>query len=283
MTGNGLGVSEEINMRTEELTLAQLADFRSWLAQGKLSRNTLATYNFRIESYLKFQRHASPKVGAELSKEGALRYFEHLRCSNTRAGTFNLAIAALSKLFDFYEIEFPEVTRMQKNGGKNVLSESDLEKFLYAAQYCGNAKARFISLLCYYANLSPSQCIKLNVEDIFMVEEKCYILRKSDALPVELVGFSKEWVANRLLVAASAPGTALLTNDHGERITRGGVDYLVKSVGIPVGLQLSSQLLRDTGVHYRSRRSATLNPPQPVRYFGVNVNQTPLRQSSFSL
>lgn len=140
------------------LTVLKMAEFRTWLSGLCLSRNTLLTYNLRIESYLRFCRERAAGESDLLSKECVQDYLEHLSRTKT-AATFNVSAAALEKLFLFFRAEFPQIQRMKCSFLKRVLSRNEIEHLFLVIRQIRSRKARVLCLLCFHGDLAVSGCV----------------------------------------------------------------------------------------------------------------------------
>lgn len=229
--------------------LSKLPEFRTWLAGQRLSRNTLLTYNLRIESYLRFCRTSAAGDADFLSPQCVLSYLDHLSRAKT-AATFNVSAAALEKLFLFFRADFPTVARMKCTFEKKVLSLDEIDRLFQTIRKIRSRKARLLCLLCFHCDLSVSGCVELNRDDLKM-EEGGVSLRTPSGANVQLTDYAAACLLDWQLHTSSSI-VPMVPNTRGERMTRGGVDYLIKTVGIKAGLELSAQLLRDSGRAYRS-------------------------------
>ncbi|MBY0552831.1 MAG: site-specific integrase [Candidatus Obscuribacterales bacterium] len=231
------------------LTVLKMAEFRTWLSGLCLSRNTLLTYNLRIESYLRFCRERAAGESDLLSEDCVREYLEHLSRAKT-AATFNVSVAALEKLFLFFRADFPPIQRMKCSFQKKVLTRNEIEHLLLVIRQIRSRKARILCLLCFHGDLAVSGCVDLNRDDL-IVRDGSVLLRTPSGV-IEMTEYAASCLVDW---QASTNGSLvpLVPNTRGERMTRGGVDYLIKTVGIKAGLELSAQLLRDSGRFYRSQ------------------------------
>ncbi len=230
--------------------MSKIAEFRTWLAGLSLSRNTLLTYNLRIESYLRFCRERPPGAPDPLSQECVVDYLDHLSHAKT-AATFNVSAAALEKLFFFFRADFPPVPRMKCYFQKKILTRDEIDRLFQVIRKIRSRKARVLCLLCFYGDLSVRGCRDLNRGDL-NVQDGAILLRPPSGDTFVLT----DYAASCLLDWQSSINGSIIPmvpNTRGERMTRGGVDYLIKTVGIKASLELSAQLLRDSGRAYRAQ------------------------------
>jgi site-specific recombinase XerD len=261
-----------------------ISAFRQWLAKKGLRLNTLKSYNLRIESFVTFwcEQTSDNRL---VSKANAADYIQHLSMSGASNSTIRQALAAIAYLFEYAEIPMPNLDRPSYVQAPQIsLSHDDIEKFLRAAQTCGSLKARTIALLCFYADLSAGQCLALQREDIILESQQWRLYVRKSNKPRELFGLAKDTLLRYLskLPAASNGCGALFLNDQGERITRSGVDYLIKSVGFPEHLVLSARLLSNTGrshavfwQHYQDPRSSELVGTDMTKFVELPVSPIP--------
>ncbi|MBY0552258.1 MAG: site-specific integrase [Candidatus Obscuribacterales bacterium] len=256
-------------------TETSLVQFREWMSTRNLSKNTMLSYNFRLEAYVRFRDEHAP--GEDLTSTHLVsRFVKYLKDSNSSAATINQTSAALAKLFRFAAKTFPYIERMEKEpAGKRRLSEDDVRKLLDQIKHCGSLKARAIAMLCFDADLSASQCAGVSREDIVVCGDSVYLLiasRKRKPL-VELVGTTKEVVLQMMdLEGTRTSFGPLFVNETGKRISRSGIDYLIKSVGIPLRLVLSAQLLRNSGNIYRNQLADSAKPMNLPKLSFDNLN-----------
>ena len=244
-------------------TESGLAQFREWMSTRNLSKNTMLSYNFRLEAYVRFRNEHAPEEDLT-STHLVTRFIKHLKDSKSSSSTINQTSAALAKLFRFAAKTPPYIERMDKEpAGTKRLSLNEVHNFLDQIKNCGSLKARAIAMLCFDADLSASQCAGVSREDIVVCGESVYLLiasRKRRPL-MELVGTTKEVVLQMLSVDSTGSSFGpLFVNETGQRISRSGIDYLIKTVGIPLRLVLSAQLLRNSGHAYRNALSGQPKP-----------------------
>lgn len=261
---------------------SDLVAFREWMRTKNLSKNTMLSYNFRIEAYVRFRDEQAPRE--ELTSPHLVpRFLQHLKDSNHSAATINQSSAALAKLFRFACKTFPYIERLEREPpGARTLSVENTSKLLDQIKNCGSLKAQAITMLCFDADISASQCAGISKEDLIVSADHVYLLissRKRRPL-VELVGTTKELVLKMMTETPDAFGP-LFINETGQRISRSGIDYLIKTVGIPLRLVLSAQLLRNSGHAYRKHLA---NQPKsmdlPNLYFD-NVKVAPRPNNPF--
>ncbi len=113
-------------------------------------------------------------------------------------------------------------------------------------------KARALAILCFFVDLTPSGCIKLNLADIEVHGLTCNVRTgQRDEDVVWLHGQAASIMSRWLAVSRSARLEGpLFCNEQGERISRRGVDYLIKSLGFGSNLLLSARLLNNSGRKY---------------------------------
>ncbi len=248
---------------TTNLSGGILASFRTWLADSDLRKNTLLSYNFRIDAYLNFQRAQSSHLLPEVSQKSAVRYLEHLRKEQASASTYNVTIAALSKFFEFFGEDFTPLQRIYSgNTKKTSLTAEETRIFLDASLKHGSLKARVIALLCFHGDFSASQCLELDKVDIIVDSGRCLVNARKRGELVEIHGGTKELIVSWHSYASREDNLlqeALFLSEHGSRISRSGIDYLIKSVGIPARLLLSARVLQNTGRAYRQEFAVRAN------------------------
>lgn len=259
-------------MRQNEIDLVQ---FREWMSTRNLSKNTMLSYNFRIEAFVRFKNEYAPNEDLT-SLSLVPQFLKFLKDSNHSAATINQTLAALSKLFRFAGKPFPYVERLEKEPpGARTLSHAEAQNLLQQIKHCGSVKAQAIALLCFDADISASQCAGVSREDIVISGENVYLLissRKRNSL-VTLVGTTKEVVLSLMNSGDSnTPFGPLFVNETGKRISRSGIDYLIKSVGIPLRLVLSAQLLRNSGKTYRKQLADAAKPMALPKLSFENLN-----------
>lgn len=241
------------------LSPCTLPAFRNWLAEAGFCKNTLLSYNFRIDGYLNYQRTRTSETFPEISLKSALQYLEYLTRQSVSASTRNVTIAALSKFFEYLGLDFSAPGRVYDSSDKNTsLTTEQTSTFLQVSLSESSLKARVIALLCFHVDLSASQCLALNKDDITLDDTgRCFVYARKRNELVELHGDAKGLVVCWYWYARHQDNKseALFLSDQGSRISRSGIDYLIKSIGISAHLMLSARVLQNSGRAYRKRLS----------------------------
>lgn len=228
-----------------------LYPFNNWLAAKDVSEHTLSNYSARVASYLHFcsllevpqQAHT-----AELVNEYVL-YLQHC---NVKASTINQTLSALSKYFEYNELPFPKIARVPLGTSEKPVSLTSAEIDRLLAVTCGHRslKCRVIVMLCFFGGLSSGQCAELDVKDVYIDEQGCHLKVKKKNRKIELPPIVARALAEWIHVEKLGLESPLFCNGSGNRISRIGIDYLIKSVGIEAKLMLSARLLYQSGKAY---------------------------------
>lgn len=229
-----------------------LAPFHIWLSSRNLAEETLMKYNLRVSSYLQFCGELN--VGPAHSCGEALveAYMKHLFDSAAGTAKINQSISAISNYFEFNQARFPQIERLNYIPRPHpCLSEAEILRLLDVLKSTQNTKALTIIMLCFCAGLTSGDCARLNLEDI-RVEDGCRKLAiQRTGKIVELSMPAQLALARWLLNWSSAKFTGpLFPNCFGGRISRVGVDYLIRSVGIQANLMLSARRLSRAGKEF---------------------------------
>ncbi len=229
-----------------------LMPFQMWLAQQQLSEGTLSSYSNRIAGYLQFCNQIDAPKEELFTAELVQEYICYLHETSVNASTINLTLSALSKYFEYHRASFPLISRAKLKRNTHTLNDEEIQLVLRTATNHSSTKCRAIVFLCFFGGLSAGQCAQLNLSDVLTMGDCTFIRVTAKAKTVKLHSAAelalKEWIVS--LSPEKEEEQPLFTNFQGRRISRIGIDYLIKSIGIRAYLVLSARVLSQSGRQY---------------------------------
>jgi site-specific recombinase XerD len=234
------------------------ASFNIWLVQNNFSDHTLTTYSRGVGNYLQFCNSIGCGEKAH-TKELLDRYIFHLQSTNAKPSTINQTLAALAKYFSYHGVDFPDIARLQADRKqKTRLLDNDEIQGVLSITFRKSEKVQALILMCF-EGLTAGQCSELNIGDIETQANgsiKVYLNRKGRTLHLSdhVTKVLQAWMKTRCTLSATSPNLPVFTNNGGGRISRIGVDYLIKSVGQQIGLVLSARTLALSGKRFIKSR-----------------------------
>ncbi len=229
-----------------------LAPFHLWLSARDLSEETLMKYNLRVMSYLQFCAELRIPESRACCPELANAYVTHLLDSTAGPAKINQSLAALSRYFEFKQAHFPQIARVPNVPQRaSFLTEAEVSRLFDVARLSDTPKSIAILVLCFYAGLTAGDCSRLNIEDIKDVDELITISVQRTGEIVELASPGRLPLRNWLNYSDNNSSGPMFLNCFGRRISRIGIDYLIKCIGIKARVLLSARRLSQSGKQFR--------------------------------
>ena len=229
-------------------------EYEQWIEKAALSAYTKRNYLRSIREFLNYLKKSG--IGfASINNDAILQYRNHLKHELTLApSSVNNILAAIDHFFRFLNIAMPRTEReVRVKRAPKVFSTDEIEKFLKVVR-CQSARDQAIVYLFLYAALWVGQCAAMNLEDVVltaggvmvMIGQRKRVTKREMHLDDVTAKAIADWIAKRREFFPDIRNHALFLNQTGGRLTTGGINFLVKSLGWKVGLEISPQKLRNT-------------------------------------
>ncbi len=227
-----------------------LQSFNIWLCNKNLSYETLMSYNGRITSYLQFCRLMDARETEVCSHELIQEYLEYLRETNAAPSTINQTLSALGNYFEYRKEPFPKIPRVRKTlKARALLTQEELDRLFDLAD-SASLKVRTLVYICFYGGLTANQLVEMDVADVSSDCKSIFVRKKE--LEVDLDPRTQsvlfKWILHLKHKGVFIP---LFMNASGQRISRIGIDHLIRTLGIRAGIVLSARLLSQSGKEFR--------------------------------
>lgn len=233
--------------------------FKEWLSKKGFSVDTVRAYVSRVRGYQTYLHARGNRLVDDPTEqnEQVLAMEDYLQCCGEvlqmKPHTVNAVATALEL---YYLFQSGMTYRLIRNSPfpdrANCLSMADLQKLMD----CLDSSPKVKSVVCMVLmdGLRISECIALNLTDINMNGADTYIevhdghtpARRRIRVNALTAASLAEWLVERRTRVSGADEQALLVNESGHRITRGGLDFLIRAAGHSCRIYVSYRVLHNS-------------------------------------
>lgn len=235
--------------------------YLQWLDSQRFSAQTKRVYTSRVRQFIRFlDRYERSSATLLVNKEACHQLVCDFQAwmSNTswaKPRSVNGYLTAISGFFESLGLAAPPVQRQVVSDfrPRRILAVDERQRLMsQLATSNVSTKHKALILLMLHTGMRISDCAALDMDDL--VSEGNYLkismvsrgynrvisLDRSTEAAVRL------WVDQRNNHPRGTDSKALFINRDGRRITCGGIDTIVRSVGARARVELSAKMLRDT-------------------------------------
>lgn len=222
--------------------------FKEWLESLQLRRETIRAYSSRVSGFLRFRATHGLEGSAWQSDIGT--YIQSCAADGMKSATLNGIVTALDNYFLFASGCLPPRSSIEIDQTDHFERAKEVHSLFAVLKELGCPKRMLIFHLMLYERLSAAEIIGANLSDLGFSSDACWLVvaswRKSVCHKVHLSLPSQKalfnWLQKRHTLTLPEE-TALLVNDSGRRMSAGGLDFLIKSVGWKAYMSISSRTL----------------------------------------
>jgi site-specific recombinase XerD len=252
----------KINAKVLKAGAERYQKYEAWLKRQPLSAHSKRAYLSRINHFLVFLATSDDDFDDAFkdSKERdyILREYKKYLKHSLRAqpNSVNSTLTALDHFYHFLGFERTTVKREDLPAqAPQALTPDEQRKFLRAADRCRRAKDRAVVLLLIYTGIRISECVALDLDDVYVAGRKNRVIVRSGKgdqyreipLNTEASEALRQWLQERGKKAAKLElAPALFLNPQGKRMSTAALDLIVRKVGRECGFELSAHVLRHT-------------------------------------
>ena len=208
--------------------MAQLKEFERFLRRSNLSENTVTSYLWTVDWYI---RHYGE------IEEGSLLEYKGYLVENFKPKTVNLRIQGMNKYLAFTghgQLQLKAVKIQQKNFLENVISNADYQFLKKKLKSDGNTEWYFVVWYLAATGARVSELIQIKSEHVlagyFDLYTKGGKLRRL-YIPKKLRDETLKWLEEQ-----NRSSGYLFLNRYGERITTRGISQQLKNYANKYGL-----------------------------------------------
>jgi site-specific recombinase XerD len=223
-----------------------LSHFTDWLKSLSLSQETVRAYSSRLAGFLRFCRQNN--AADEDWPEHINAYLRHCLDDGMKTSTVGSISTALDTYCLYALGSIPE--RITESRPEAPETAEMVDTLFAHLRKQGCSKRILIFSLMIYERITCNECVAINLGDVYFADGQASIVvpsrRKAGARKVCLSAESRsallDWLQKRKDVAPESE-QALLVNGSGHRITSGGLDFLIRSLGHKAYLNISARKL----------------------------------------
>lgn len=266
--------------------------FNNYLTKNRnASHNTLSSYSYSFSLFLKYMKEKKSILPHKLclselnavNVQGFLNWLEEERKNSI--ATRNQRLGAIHSFCRFLEVDYPQyLTNIQdvlniqlKKGPKamiNYLSHDGIKLLLEQPNRKNKNEYRDLMILTilYDAGVRASEITEIKVGDLFLqnpasvrVHGKGGKYRQIPLMP-QVVALLKKYLNSRKNLNLNRESEYLFINPSGEKLTRGGITYILQKYGARAR-NINSTLIPDKLTPHCLRHSKAMHLLQS----GVNL------------
>jgi hypothetical protein len=239
-----------------------LQSFENWLRDHGYGPDTVRAYTSRVGRYRHFLANIDRHSDTLASKPGneilvGLEFDTYLdHCSQDlrlKDNSLNSIVTALEKYCLFLtgvEARLPRFSAPDDTTCQRLPAGDELLSHLSNS----SLKVKAAISLIVLDGLRISECIALQLDDVHLGDEGAFIdvhdqriqtQRRIQLNPISARALT-DWLTERAKRYIPATQQAVFVNSAGNRITRGGLDFIIRSAGHAANLEISYRVLHNT-------------------------------------
>jgi site-specific recombinase XerC len=227
------------------------SEYEAWLFNNPFSPHTKRVFRSQVFHFLAFLRHRDPAGVAVLNnpqeRDQAVQAYKNHVQTYLKPASINCVVTALNHFFEFTGVGSTNLSRVYcPPVSRRTLSQDEQEKILTSVKSCHSCKHRAIFTLIFFTGIKIGDCAALNLQDLVLGTGDPYIILSGARVPLprHVAEELSNWLDERNAMGSQSP--ALFLNRSGGRISRNGIDLVVRKIGQRSRIELSAQLLRRT-------------------------------------
>lgn len=232
------------------------------------SNNTITTYNYALQDFVKFLKKQNIEVDSILIEEITFdlieKYIQYLKNKNNCAKTINIKLTVIKTLFDYIEIKtvgiihtaslIKNIKPLKKQIKiPDYYTEEELHALLEIINKFHDFKSLAIVTLLYDAGLRVSELCNLKIENIILRNNTFYIQiinsknKKNRIVPIN--NETKKFLEKYMEDYAFKNNDFLFYNKYKNKYTRKGISSILKKYCRIVQLNNLEKSFFKNGIH----------------------------------
>ncbi len=211
-----------------------LEEFATYLELQGRSKNTIRTYCWIVENFLKYIN----KDPYAISKEDIFRYLAYLKKKwNYDSNSIRLVVIALKQFFKFIGREDLLIYLKSPKIDKRLPKFITYEEFLRLVGACDNPRDKLMIKFLFYTGVRVSELVNLKIDDILWEEGFVKVKGKGGKeriipLPESLLKELKEYVETRKIKSEY-----LFPSKRGSKLSTRQVQRIINKARIKAGIR----------------------------------------------
>jgi site-specific recombinase XerD len=234
-------------------------NYETWLSYQPLSKHTRRSYISQVYQFLLFLNQSqNQNLALPVDRANCERLIQNYtlfrHSTQFRGNSINTSLVAIKNFFKFLGVGSLTLVR-EKNTliESRVLTPEERSRLISVLADVVSSKDAAVVSLLLYTGIRLWECAALNVEDVDLADHAGRLLvrdRKGNVRRnIELNEYDRNalsiWLQQRRTTSLKDK-EALFLNRDGSRISTGGLDLIVRKIGIRAHLVLSARVLRRT-------------------------------------